>query len=87
MSAVKKGGTTREVINAIQAFTRSHRIRKIITDGGSQFTSDDFARWCRQQDIEHSMSTAYKPENNQHAESAVKRAKRAINWKLSEIQA
>ena len=30
------------------------------------------------------MSTAYRPDTNQHAESAVKRAKRAINWKLSE---
>ena len=47
LAGVSKGGTSREVINAIQTFCRSHRIKKMKTDGGSQFTSNDFAKWCR----------------------------------------
>ena len=39
VAGVSKGGTSREVINAIQTFCRSNRIKKIETDGGSQFTS------------------------------------------------
>ena len=84
MAGVKKGGTTREVINAIQTFVRSNRIKKIITDGGSQFPSDNFARWCHEKDVEHVKSTAYRPDNNQYAEACVKRVKKAIGWKLEE---
>ena len=45
---------------------------------GTQFTGETFQRWIRKNEITHTTSTAYRPDNNQAAESAVKRAKKAI---------
>ena len=40
------------------------------SDGGPQFRQD-FAHWCKEQDIKHELSSAYHHESNGHAEVGV----------------
>ena len=71
------GGTGDETINNVVNFARSNvgNINKIDSDRGTQFTGTAFQRWVQKNNILHQTSTAYRPDNNQAAESAVKRAK------------
>ena len=77
---VKEGGTGDETINNVVNFARSNvgNIKKIVSDRGTQFTGETFQRWIQKNDLIHHTSPAYRPHNNQAAESAVKRAKKAI---------
>ena len=45
------------------------------SDGGPQFTSAQFAAWCKENAIVHELSSAHHPRSNGHAESAVKQVK------------
>ena len=67
-------------------FARSNvgNIKKIVSDRGTQFTGTAFQRWVQKNNILHQTSTAYRPDNNQAAESAVKRAKKAVELLIEE---
>ena len=47
LEGMKKGGTSRETINAITTFARSSvgMIKKIVSDQGTQFTSGELQDW------------------------------------------
>ena len=47
------------------------------TDGGPQFRGK-FDRWCKEQNVIHELSSAYSPESNGLAESAIRRTKSVI---------
>ena len=47
------------------------------SDGGSQFRQD-FAHWCKEQDIKHELSSAYHHESNGHAEVGVREMKNLL---------
>ena len=51
---------------------------------GTQFTGTTFQNWIEKNGITHTTSSAYRPDNNQAAEAAVKRAKGAILHLLKE---
>ena len=48
------------------------------SDGGPQFRQD-FAHWCKEQDIKHELSSAYHHESNGHAEVGV--------WEMKNLMA
>ena len=60
------------------ARTNVGNIKKIVSDRGTQFTGETFQKWMQKNNIVHRTSTAYRPDNNQAAEAAVGRAKKAI---------
>ena len=51
---------------------------KLTSDGGSNLTSSVIEKWCEENNISHEISSAGCPESNGESESAVKRAKHAI---------
>ena len=51
---------------------------RVRTDGGTQFTSHDFAAFLQRWGVRHIMSTPHYPQSNGHAEAAVKKVKRLI---------
>ena len=51
---------------------------EISSDGGPQFTSSSFQIFMKNWGIKHRLSSAYYPQSNGHAESAVKMAKQII---------
>ena len=51
---------------------------EISSDGGPQFTSSSFQIFMKNWGIKHRLSSAYYPQSNGHAESAVKTAKQII---------
>lgn len=57
----------------IQKFIPNHGLpRKIVTDGGSQFTSGAFKDLCEKFNVELAKTTAYRPQSNAMAEKSVK---------------
>lgn len=52
--------------------------RKIVTDGGPQFSSRKFRDFCERWSVCHVMSSPHYPQSNGHAESAVKAVKRLL---------
>jgi len=52
--------------------------RKLVTDGGPQFTSKEFRQFCSRWQINHVRSTPHYPQANGHAEAAVKAVKNLI---------
>lgn len=52
--------------------------RKIVTDGGPQFSASRFRDFCCRWGVEHCQSTPHYPQSNGHAESAVKAVKRLV---------
>ena len=58
-------------------FTESGWPANIRTDGGPQFRTE-FSKYCRQNGIEHELSSPYNPESNGLAEAAVKNMKSLV---------
>lgn len=56
-------------------FARYGIPQHVMTDGGPQFSSKEFARFAERYDFQHTMSDPYYPKSNGKVESAVKRAK------------
>lgn len=67
------------VIGYFQKWFASYGIpKRLITDGGSVFTSSVFESWCKDWNIVHSVSSPYNPQSNGKAENAVKIAKNLL---------
>ena len=79
MGQYMKGKST-EIIAAIVKFAKSNvrNIRKLISDQGTQFTSEKYTKWTATMNIEIKHSTAYRAMNKQYTESVVKRVKNCI---------
>ena len=68
--------TSNAVIRKLKEhFCRCGICRKLISDNGPQFSSDEFRELVRKWDFEHKTSSPYHHEGNGKAESAVKAAK------------
>jgi len=52
---------------------------EIISDGGPQFTSNEFDQFCKDWTIKHTTSSPHHPQSNGIAENAVKAMKRIIH--------
>uniref|UniRef100_A0A914X788 Integrase catalytic domain-containing protein n=1 Tax=Plectus sambesii TaxID=2011161 RepID=A0A914X788_9BILA len=64
--------TTMEVVNALsEMFSRYGIAEEIVSDNGTQFTSEEFQQWCSQQGIRHICSAPYQPQSNGQAERFV----------------
>ena len=59
IEGVSKGGTSAETIAAIVNFAKSNvrNIKKIISDQGTQFTSEKFTQWAEKMNIQVKHST------------------------------
>ena len=51
-------------------------VRRVLTDNGGTFRSKDFARACRQLNIKHQFTRAYRPQTNGKAERFIQSALR-----------
>lgn len=64
--------TSRKTIELMsQAFSTQGYPVKLVTDNGSQFCSQEFATFCKQNGIEHIRSAPYHPQSNGQAEKFV----------------
>uniref|UniRef100_A0A914UZW7 RNA-directed DNA polymerase n=1 Tax=Plectus sambesii TaxID=2011161 RepID=A0A914UZW7_9BILA len=71
--------TTMDVVNALsEMFSRYGIAEEIVSDNGTQFTSEDFQQWCSQQGIRHIRSAPYQPQSNGQAERFVQTFKNAM---------
>uniref|UniRef100_A0A914XL54 RNA-directed DNA polymerase n=1 Tax=Plectus sambesii TaxID=2011161 RepID=A0A914XL54_9BILA len=71
--------TTMEVVNALsEMFSRYGIAEEIVSDNGTQFTSEEFQQWCSQQGICHIRSAPYQPQSNGQAERFVQTFKNAM---------
>ena len=72
-----KANTTRESRSILQGqiFPRYGVPRIIITDGGSYFTEEEFARFLTKSRVEHRIGTAYHPQTTGQAETSNKQLK------------
>ena len=59
-------------------FARFGIPNEIRSDGGPQFTAHEFAKYCNDNDINHTMSSPRYPQGNGAAERAVQTAKRIL---------
>lgn len=72
----RHSANTDDVTSAMEDFFINFGVPvKLTTDGGPQFTSMQFAKFCKDWSICHDMSSPHHPQGNGHAESAVKRVK------------
>ena len=70
--------STKTITGALSRITRIFGIpMSCRTDGGPQFRGP-FKEYCKDQGIEHEVSSPYNPQSNGHAEAAVKTAKHLI---------
>ena len=71
--------TSETIIKHFQRWFSAYGIpKRLITDGGSVFTSSVFENWCKDWNIHHSVSSPYNPQSNGKAENAVKIAKNLL---------
>ena len=54
-------------------------LKRISSDNASNFTSYEFVNWAKRFDIHLDNSAAWNPAGNMHAETNIKKAKRAIS--------
>uniref|UniRef100_A0A914UTX7 RNA-directed DNA polymerase n=1 Tax=Plectus sambesii TaxID=2011161 RepID=A0A914UTX7_9BILA len=77
--------TTMDVINALsEMFSRYGIAEEIVSDNGTQFTSEDFQQWCSQQGIRHIRSAPYQLQSNGQAERFVQNFKNAMLKSMGE---
>ena len=76
-----RGMTTAHVLPIFQDWIRSYgRPTHVRTDGGPCFKHQDFAKWCRDKNIIHEMSSPHNHESNGQAERAIREVKKLL-WK------
>ena len=71
--------TTATTLQALQIFFANFGLpEEIVSDNGPQFTSTDFAEYCRNKGIKHSRTPPYHPASNGAAERSVQVVKQAM---------
>lgn len=71
--------TTPHIISGLQYWFVEMGIPvKLTTDGGPQFSSAEFQRFCQDWNVNHDISSPHHPEGNGHAEAAVKVVKNLL---------
>jgi hypothetical protein len=70
--------TSKVIEKLTQVFTDFSVPMVIYSDGGPQFTSDEFAQFCAKWGVQHVDSSPYYPQSNGIAEGAVKEMKKII---------
>ena len=71
--------TSTEVIKKLRSHFARHGIPRIfISDGGPQFSSEEFQTFSKQWKFQHHITTPYHSQSNGKAESAVKEAKKLL---------
>ena len=71
--------TTSSTITSLRRIFSTHGLpTTIVSDNGSQFTSEQFEDFCKQNCIQHMRSPPYHPQSNGQAERFVDTFKRAI---------
>ena len=72
--------TAKETISALQqVFAIEGLPDTIVTDNGTQFTSQEFRRFCIQHQIKHLTSSVFHPASNGEAERFVQTFKNRLN--------
>ena len=71
--------STSRTITVLRQLFATHGIpEQIVTDNGSQFTSEDFTKFVKSNGIRHSLSSPYHPASNGEAERFVRTFKEAM---------
>uniref|UniRef100_A0A914XA72 Integrase catalytic domain-containing protein n=1 Tax=Plectus sambesii TaxID=2011161 RepID=A0A914XA72_9BILA len=71
--------TTMDVVNTwSEMFSQYGIAEEIVSDNGTQFTSEEFQQWCSLQGICHIRSAPYQPQSNGQAERFVQTFKNAM---------
>ncbi len=79
--------TSKRLINECIALFSAYGAPETFTsDGGTQFTSEEFQSFLCDWDIKHRVSAPHYPQSNGRAEAAVKSAKRIISDHVSESE-
>ena len=72
--------TSQQVIRKLKGhFARYGIPCTVVSDNGTQFTSESFTKFAHNWDFEHQTSSPHHPQSNGKAESAVKKAKSLLN--------
>ncbi|XP_011883701.1 PREDICTED: uncharacterized protein K02A2.6-like, partial [Vollenhovia emeryi] len=78
--------TSKKVIEKLRdCFVRFGIPEQIISDNGRQFVSAEFKRFCRNNGIRHTTSSAYHPRTNGEAERFVQTFKKAVSKSEGEL--
>ena len=64
--------TTEVIVHTKSIFARHGIPEKVITNNGPQFSSNEFCRFSKTYEFEHTTSSPYFPQSNGEAERAVK---------------
>jgi transposase InsO family protein len=73
---LRKNTTTEAVVKKLSEWFNVWGLPQVIrSDGGPQFSSAEFARFCANYDIAHELSSPYYPQSNGMAEAGVKNCK------------
>ena len=71
--------TTERTIDELRLIFAEHGLpEQLISDNGPQFTSEQFARFTRQNGIKHILVPPYHPASNGAAERSVRMVKEAL---------
>lgn len=75
---VRRPSTSETLLHLRQLFGRFGTPNVLVSDNGTQFTSLEFAEFCKQNGIEHVRTPPYHPKSNGQAEKFVDILKRAL---------
>ncbi|CAH8606257.1 unnamed protein product [Schistosoma rodhaini] len=75
---VRRPSTSETLLHLRQLFGRFGTPNVLVSDNGTQFTSLEFAEFCKQNGIEHVRTPPYHPKSNGQAEKLVDILKRAL---------
>ena len=71
--------TANRTIDELRLIFAEHGLpEEIVSDNGPQFTSDEFSKFLKQNNVKHTLSPPYHPQSNGAAERAVRVVKEAL---------
>ena len=86
VQSLSGAGTSKQIIEHIMMSLGGlfGGLRHLFLDNASNFTSHEFVNWALKLDIHLHNSGTWHPAGNMHAETNIKKAKRAIAWLCSQ---